>query len=93
MLVLIHNFFNALTLPFADSLGRGLRAAGDVRFTTAVSLFTSICVRLVFSVLFGVVLNMGVIGVAFAMALDWSVRGIILLLSQRSGKWKSLRVI
>lgn len=93
LLVLIHNFFNALTLPFADSLGRGLRAAGDVRFTTAVSLFTSICVRLVFSVLFGVVLNMGVIGVAFAMALDWSVRGVILFLRQRSGRWKSLHVI
>ena len=37
ILVLLHNLFSALAFPFADPLGKGLRAAGDVRFTTAVS--------------------------------------------------------
>ena len=32
-LVLINNIFNALAYPFAGSLGNGLRAAGDVKFT------------------------------------------------------------
>lgn len=93
LLVLIHNIFNTMAFPFADPLGKGLRAAGDVRFTTAISLFTTIGVRLVFSVLFGISLNMGVMGIAWAMCLDWSVRGLIFILRQKSGKWKSFRVI
>lgn len=93
LLVLIHNIFSAIAFPFADPLGKGLRAAGDVRFTTAVSLFTTIGVRLVFSVFFGITLNMGVMGIAWAMCLDWSVRGIIFILRQKSGKWKEFRVI
>lgn len=93
LLVLIHNIFSAIAFPFADPLGKGLRAAGDVRFTTAVSLFTTIGVRLVFSVLFGITLNMGVMGIVWAMCLDWSIRGIIFILRQQSGKWKAFQVI
>lgn len=93
LLVLVHNIFSAIAFPFADPLGKGLRAAGDVRFTTAVSLFTTIGVRLVFSVFFGITLNMGVMGIAWAMCLDWSIRGIIFILRQKSGKWKAFQVI
>lgn len=93
LLVLIHNIFSAVAFPFADPLGKGLRAAGDVRFTTLVSLFTTIGVRLVFSVLFSTTLNMGVMGIAWAMCLDWTIRGVIFILRQRSGKWKTFRVI
>lgn len=93
LLVLIHNVFNALAFSFADPLGKGLRAAGDVRFTTIISLITTIGVRLVFSVLFGVVMNMGVMGIAFAMCLDWLIRGVIFLLRLKAGKWKTFRVI
>lgn len=92
-LVLIHNLFSAAAFPFADPLGKGLRAAGDVRFTTVTSLFTTIGVRLIFSILFGVRLGWGVIGIACAMCLDWSVRGVLFILRQRSGKWKTFQVI
>lgn len=93
LLVLIHNIFSAIAFPFADPLGKGLRAAGDVRFTTFVSLFTTIGVRLVFSMIFGITLNMGVMGIAWAMCLDWTIRGVIFILRQKNGKWKSCRVI
>ena len=91
--VLLHNLFSALAFPFADPLGKGLRAAGDVRFTTVTSLFTTIGVRLVFSILFAIVLHMGVVGIACAMCLDWVVRGVIFWLRFRQGKWKNYRVI
>lgn len=91
--VLLHNLFSALVFPFADPLGKGLRAAGDVRFTTVTSLFTTIGVRLVFSILFAIVLHMGVVGIACAMCLDWVVRGVIFWLRFRQGKWKNYRVI
>ena len=92
-LVLIHNIFNSVAFPFADPLGKGLRACGDVGFTTGISLFTTIGVRLVFSMLFAVVWKMGVIGIAFAMCLDWSMRGIIFWCRFKQGKWKKLKVI
>ena len=92
-LVLLHNLFSAFAFPFADPLGKGLRATGDVKFTTAISLFTTIGVRLVLSILFGIWLNLGVIGIAIAMCLDWTVRGIVFWVRFKQGKWKTLRVI
>lgn len=92
-LVLIHNIFNSVAFPFADPLGKGLRAAGDVRYATVVSLFTTIVVRLVLSMLLGVAMNMGVIGIAYAMCMDWIVRGILLWTRFRAGKWKQKKVI
>ena len=41
-LVLIHNIANAVVFPFADPLGKGLRAAGDAMFTMGISLVTTI---------------------------------------------------
>lgn len=93
LLVLIHNVCNAVAFPFADPLGKGLRAAGDVKFTMIISLVTTIGIRLVFSVFFGIILNMGVIGITLAMCLDWITRGMIFILRQRGGKWKTFRVI
>ena len=93
ILVLVHNIFSAIAFPFADPLGKGLRATGDIKFTTAISLFTTIGVRLVFSILFAIVMNLGVIGIAFAMCLDWSVRGIIFWIRFKGNKWKEFRVI
>ena len=92
-LVLLHNIFNALTFPFADPLGKGLRATGDVNFTTAVSLFTTIGVRLVFSYIFALHWNMGVMGIAWAMCLDWLIRGLIFWWRFQSNRWTQFRVI
>lgn len=93
LLVLVHNLFNAVVFPFADPLGKGLRAAGDVIFTTVISLITTIGVRLVFSVLFGIVCDMGVMGIAYAMCLDWMIRGIIFWVRFKRNRWKEFRII
>ena len=93
LLVLTHNIFSAVAFPFADPLGKGLRATGDVKFTTIISLFTTIGVRLVFSILFGIALDMGVMGIAYAMCLDWIIRGIIFWCRFKQGKWKQCKVI
>lgn len=93
LLVLIHNVFNSFAFPFSGPLGNGLRAAGDVKFTMYASMGTTILVRLVFSLLFGITLNLGVIGIAFAMCLDWIVRAILFYVRLKSGKWKHFRVI
>lgn len=93
ILVIIHNTFNALFYPLSCALSNGLRAAGDVKYTMYVSIFSTIGCRVVFSVLFGICLDLGVIGIASAMCLDWMIRAAFFWARFRSGKWKEFRVI
>ena len=93
ILVLIHNIFNAIMMPFSGSLGNGLRAAGDVKFTMYVAVGSTVIVRLVLSYIFALTFNMGVIGIAFAMCADWTARAIIYYIRYRKGTWKQFQVI
>ena len=92
-LVLINNIFNGLAYPFAGSLGNGLRAAGDVKFTMIVSITLTIAARLFFSALFGLWLGWGVIGVAIGMSIDLVFRGAIFIRRLKSQKWTQFRLI
>lgn len=92
-LVLIHNVFNAVAFPFSGALSNGLRAAGDVKFTMYVSVLSTIAGRLFLSYLLGIVLHMGVMGIAIAMVCDWVIRAVIFIRRQKSGKWKAFEVI
>lgn len=92
-LVLIHNIFNAVAYPFSGALSNGLRAAGDVKFTMYVSVISTIAVRLFLSYLMGIVLQMGVIGIALAMVFDWILRAVLFIWREKTGKWKVFRVI
>ena len=69
-LVVIHNVFNAIVYPISGPLSNGLRATGDVKFTMIVSIASTLLGRFIFSIIFAIYLNMGVIGIAFAMCLD-----------------------
>lgn len=85
-----------LRITFLASIlwnGVVLRAAGDVKYTMYVSIFSTIGCRVVFSILFGVCLDLGVIGIAFAMCLDWMIRAAFFWIRFRRGKWKEFRVI
>lgn len=92
-LVLIHDSFSAFVWPFGASLPNGLRAAGDVRFPTIISIACTALIRLPFSFILGITLNMGVLGIAWAMVADWTVKGIIFFIRYKKGKWKSMRII
>lgn len=93
ILVLIHNVFNTVAFPFSGPLSNGLRAAGDVKYTMIVSIASTVLGRLVFSLIFALGFDMGVIGIAFAMCLDWSIRGVVFYLRYRSKRWQSFKVI
>ena len=92
-LVLINNIFNGLAYPFAGSLGNGLRAAGDVKFTMVTSITLTIAARLLFSALFGLVLGWGVIGIAIGMSMDLVFRGAIFIWRLKSQKWTRFHLI
>ena len=93
VLVLLHNLFNSIAYPASGALPNGLRAAGDVRFTMAVAVGSTMIVRFVLSLAFGVWMGLGVIGIAAAMCCDWMVRALLFLWRFRSGKWKEFQVI
>lgn len=92
-LVVIHNVFNAILYPFSGVMSNGLRAAGDVKYAMYVSIISTVAARLLLSVVFGIWLNMGVIGIALAMCSDWAVRAVCVYARYRSGKWKQHKVI
>lgn len=93
LLVLLHNVFNAAAFPFSGALSNGLRAAGDVKFTMYVSVISTIVVRLFLSVVFGIIFQMGVMGIAAAMVCDWILRAVLFIWREKSGKWKNFQVI
>lgn len=93
MIVVIHNIFDFIFDPWAYSVSSGLRAAGDLKYTMFATVFASAVVRVAVSILLGVVLKWGAIGLAIAMVTDWFTKGVLILLRYRSGKWKCFKVI
>ena len=93
VIVVIHNVFAALVQPFAIPLSSGLRAAGDVTFSLWSSVFCTVVFRTALSFLLGLTMGLGVVGIAWAMVLDWTLKMILDIIRFRSGKWKENRVI
>lgn len=93
ILVATHNIANAIIFPFSGPLADGLRATGDVKFTMIVSISSTILGRLILSVVLGIYLNMGVIGIALAMVVDWLVRALLFVSRYKSQKWQEYQMV
>ena len=70
-----------------------LRAAGDSKFTSVVSMCSMWLFRVVMGYVFGITLGFGIIGVWAAMNLEWGVRGLVFMLRFRGEKWHAHHVI
>ena len=93
ILCLIHNLFNALLCPIASSLSNGLRACGDVKYAMYTSIFSTVVCRVILSIIFGIWMNLGVIGIALAMVGDWAIKSALIAKRYYQGKWKQFKVI
>ena len=93
ILVILHNALAVLLHPTSFNLANSLRAAGDVKFTMIVGISSMLIFRLGSGVLFGITMNMGVIGVCIAMGMDWLARSVAFTFRYKSGKWKNIKVI
>jgi putative MATE family efflux protein len=87
-LVMIHNGAAIFLWPLAFVLPNMLRACNDVRYTMVVSIFSMIVFRIGFSVVFGIRMQMGAIGVWLAMLLDWVFRSGLFVGRYVKGTWK-----
>lgn len=83
----------ALLHPAAFTMPNGLRAAGDVKFTMSVSVFSMWVFRIGFSFLIGQYMGMGVVGVWIAMFIDWVFRIICFVWRLVNGKWKNKQLV
>lgn len=79
--------------PISFITPSSLRAAGDSKYTTVVSLISMWSVRVLLGYVLGIVLHFGLLGVWIAMLIEWGVRGIIFLWRFKGSKWCSHRLI
>ena len=79
--------------PCSFTLPQILRAAGDAKYTMAVSMFSMWVFRVGFSVVLGTWLNWGLLGVWAAMIIDWVVRDVFFVLRFLGSRWLQKKVI
>lgn len=91
-LVWIHNGCAFLIWPLAFVLPNALRAASDVRYTMAISIFSMFTFRILFSYILGYRLGMGAVGVWIAMVMDWIFRASLFLFRFLGTKWQVHRI-
>lgn len=69
-----------------------LRGAGDVTYPMLTSILCEWLVVIPLTYLLGVVLKLGLSGCWLAFAADEAIRSLVLVLRERSGKWKLQRL-
>jgi len=92
-LIFLHNTLAILLHPTSFNLPNSLRAAGDVKYTMYVGIGSMLVFRLGSAVLFGIVLDLGVLGVWIAMGMDWLARSVCFTLRYHKKSWQNCRVI
>lgn len=70
-----------------------MRAAGDVIFPTVLGMGSMWGISVLFSWIFGIVLDMGLVGIWIAMAMDEILRGIVVFIRWIRGGWRGKSVI
>lgn len=93
ILIIMHNILAFALHPTSFNLANSLRAAGDAQFTMLVGIGSMLVFRLGSAVLFGIVLNWGIIGVWIAMGMDWLARSVAFGIRYKSGKWRTIQSI
>lgn len=86
-LIIYHSLAVSLIWPTAFTLPNSFRAANDVKFTMILSITSMWIFRVGLSYVFGLYMNMGVMGVWYAMTCDWLFRAIIFGTRYIKGTW------
>lgn len=92
-LILLHGIGCCTFWATSFSLPNVLRAAGDVRFTMAVSIVSMWLFRIMLCMLFSQVFHFGIYGVWAAMFTDWIARSCCFVWRYHSNKWQGKKAI
>ncbi|MBE5961698.1 MAG: MATE family efflux transporter [Lachnospiraceae bacterium] len=85
--ILFIEFFLEIGRSINITMTKSMVAAGDVYYPVIVGIICMWSIALGLSYVFAIVLNMGLVGVWLAMAIDEAVRGIIFSIHWNRGKW------
>ncbi len=86
-LLVIHAVFVSTFHSVAFCLANSFRAANDVKYTLIISTISMWVFRIGLSYVFGLYMQMGVIGVWLAMMCDWVFRGTLFAVRFIRGTW------
>ncbi|MDD5906021.1 MAG: MATE family efflux transporter [Clostridiales bacterium] len=93
LIMLIHGLGTIFLWPLSFCVNTGMRAAGDVRFTSIISSLSMWLFRVGLSYVFVLPCHMGVLGVWIAWLVDWVFRIAVFLPRYFSHKWETKAVI
>jgi len=89
IILTLHGCIGILIWPVAFQLPQTIRAAGDTRFTMLTSSISMWTFRVVLGVLMARTFQMGVLGMWYAMFVDWVARSIVFVLRYRGHRWET----
>ena len=89
-IIWMHGGFGILIWPAAFTLPQALRAAGDTRFTLAVSTVSMWTLRVGLGVLMARAWGVGVLGIWMAMFFDWIFRAVFFVVRFRGHRWETM---
>ncbi len=92
-LLLTYTVCTMLIWPLSFTLPNTLRAAGDAKYTMAVSVFSMWVFRVASSYFFAGALGLGVLGVWIGMYVDWAFRSLLFCIRYKSAKWQNKKVV
>lgn len=96
-LIMIILILNTIAVPLFWSgsfiIFSGMKGAGDVKYTTIVSICTMWAVRVLLGYIFGQAMGFGVTGVWVAMFMDWAARSVFAVVRLMRGKWLDKKVL
>ena len=92
-MVLCHTLGAMAYWPPTFGLPASLRAAGDAKFVMLTSIVSMWVFRVGGAYVLAQGLNLGVMGVWYAMIADWLFRGTVFIFRWAGGKWKTMEVI
>ena len=87
------NMIIEMARAFNHSLGNGLRASGDVRFPMLVAILSMWGVSVTLCYVLGSKMNMALVGIWTAYAIDESVRALIFIRRWRSKAWQNKAIV
>ena len=70
-----------------------MKAAGDVKFPTALAIFSMWGISVFVGYILGIVCGLGLIGIWIGMALDEIFRAVVVFIRWRKGTWRGKRIV
>ena len=84
----LHGGLGVILWPLAFTLPQALKAAGDTTFVMIIAVGSMWVFRIASGILFARYLGFGVLGIWYAMFLDWIVRICFIVHRYRGDKWQ-----